>query len=117
MKARLFAAGTALALALSNAAWSADADKKEPTTNMDKAVERTKEVIDDSAITGKIKAEYAKDKTVSAMKIHVKTMNGVVSLSGTAKSKEEVSKAVEIAKGVHGVTSVKNAITVGSAKK
>ena len=73
--------------------------------------------IDDAAITGKIKAEYAKDKTVSAMKIHVDTDKGVVKLTGNAKSKAESAKAVEIARGVHGVVSVKNDITVGAAKK
>ena len=117
MKAPLTAACAALALVLAPAAWSADKAADKAPSKIDKAVEKTNEVIDDSAITGKIKAEYAKDKTVSAMKIHVDTDKGVVKLSGVAKSKEEAVKAVEIAKRVHGVTSVKNDITVGTAKK
>ena len=48
----------------------------------------TKEAITDSVITTKIKAEYAKDKMVSAMRIKVDTDDkGVVTLSGNARSK------------------------------
>lgn len=118
MKARLVALGAALAVTVAPFAWSADKAADKAPSKMEKAAEKTKEVIDEAAITAKIKAEYAKDKTVSAMKIHVDTdKGGVVKLTGNAKSKEEAAKAVEIAKSVHGVTSVKNEITVGAAKK
>ena len=66
----------------------------------------------DALITTKIKAEHAKDKDVSATKINVDTTNGVVTLSGTAKSKAEADKAEMLAKNVKGVTSVKNNIKV-----
>ena len=117
MKARLFAACAALAVTFSPVAYSADkpADKKEAPSKVDKAVEKTKEVIDDATITTKIKAIYAKDKAVSALKIHVDTDKGVVTLTGNAKSKDEASKAADIAKSVNGVTSVKNEIAVGAA--
>ena len=66
-----------------------------------------KEAVKDSIITTKIKAEMAKDKTVSAMRIKVETdANGVVQLSGNARSQAEADKAVTLAKGVKGVTSV-----------
>ena len=109
---RVFASGfVALALALAPAAHAADksADNKGSVT------QKAKEVIDDATITTKIKAEYAKDKMVSVMKISVNTDKGVVKLTGTAKSKEEAAKAEQIAKSVAGVTSVKNDITVGAA--
>ena len=55
----------------------------------------------------------AKDKTVSATHIKVETdANGVVQLSGTAKSQAEADKAVSLAKGVKGVTSVDSQIKV-----
>jgi hyperosmotically inducible protein len=74
-----------------------------------------KEAIKDSVITTKIKAEMVKDPVVSAMHIKVDTDNqGVVSLSGTAKSKAEADKAVAIAHNTKGVTSVKNNITVAA---
>jgi hyperosmotically inducible protein len=115
MKVELAAACAALALSFAPAAVAAD--NNEPPSKIEKALDKTNEVIDDSAITAKIKAEYAKDKTVSAMKIHVVTVKGAVKLTGKAKSKVEAAKAVEIARGVHGVVAVKNAMTVAARKK
>ena len=72
--------------------------------------------VKDSVITTKIKTEYAKDKLVSAMKVEVETdHSGMVVLTGTAKSQAEADKAVAIAKGVQGVTSVQNSIKVEPA--
>jgi hyperosmotically inducible protein len=72
--------------------------------------------VDDAVISTKIKTEYAKDKQVSALRINVDTDKGVVTLRGTAKSKEEADKAVSIAKGVSGVSTVKSEIKVEPAK-
>ena len=117
MKTRISAACAALALVLAPfTAQSADKAADKAPSKVDKALDKTNEVIDDAAITGKVKALYAKDKTVSALKINVDTDKGVVKLSGNAKSKEEAAKAVEIAKSVNGVTSVKNEIAVGAKK-
>ena len=66
----------------------------------------------DAMITTKIKAEHAKDKDVSATRISVDTNNGVVTLSGTAKSKAEADKAVQLARNVKDVKSVKNNIKI-----
>ncbi len=67
----------------------------------------------DAVITTKVKAEFAKDKLVSASDIKVETdSNGLVQLSGKAKTQAESDKAVTIAKNTKGVTSVKNDITV-----
>ncbi len=112
---REFAAGfVALALALPPAAHAAEksADNKGSVT------QKAKDVIDDATITTKIKAEFAKDKAVSALSIKVDTDKGVVKLSGNAKTKDEASKAEAIAKSVNGVTSVKNDIqfTAGGKK-
>ena len=73
-----------------------------------------KEAVTDSVITTKIKAEYAKDKQVSAMRIKVDTDDkGVVTLSGNAKSNAEADQAVKIARDTKGVTSVRNNLVVG----
>jgi osmotically-inducible protein OsmY len=80
------------------------------------AADSPKTIVKDSVITAKIKTEYAKDKQVSALKIEVETdHSGMVKLTGNAKSQAEADKAVEIAKGVQGVTSVQNNIKVGGA--
>lgn len=80
------------------------------------AVERHQETVgayvDDSAVTTKVKAKFAEDKTVSAMAIKVDTMKGVVQLSGFAKSQEERMIAERLARDTNGVTSVRNDIIV-----
>ena len=77
------------------------------------AAETFKEAVKDSVITTKIKAEMAKEKGVSAMHIKVDTdANGIVQLTGTAKTKAESDKAVAIAKSTKGVTSVDNQIKI-----
>jgi hyperosmotically inducible protein len=92
------------ALAVPFAGYAADYDKDRSSP---------KDFVKDSVITAKIKAEYAKDKDVSAMSIKVDTDDkGVVTLSGNAKSKAEADKAVMIARDTKGVTSVKNEIQV-----
>ena len=77
--------------------------------------QKTGAAVSDAAITTKVKAKFAADSTVSATKIHVDTDNGVVKLTGTAKSQDEAAKAAEIAKSTEGVASVDNAIQVSQA--
>ena len=77
--------------------------------------QKTGAAVSDAAITTKVKAKFASDSTVSATKIHVDTDNGVVKLTGTAKSQDEAAKAAEIAKSTEGVASVDNAIQVSQA--
>ena len=77
--------------------------------------QKTGAALSDAAITTKVKAKFASDSTVSATKIHVDTDNGVVKLTGTAKSQDEAAKAAEIAKSTEGVASVDNAIQVSQA--
>lgn len=74
--------------------------------------ESTGEYIDDTVITTKVKAAFAKDKTVSAMAISVETFKGVVQLSGFVNTALEKTAAENVARGVNGVQSVVNNITV-----
>ena len=78
--------------------------------------ESTGEYIDDSTITTKLKAKYAKDPVVSAMQVHVVTYKGVVQLSGFVDNADASSKAEEIAKDTAGVTKVENNIIVKPVK-
>jgi osmotically-inducible protein OsmY len=70
--------------------------------------EGTGEYIDDSVITSKVKAAYAADPTVKATQVQVETFKGTVQLSGFVDSRESAQRAVEIARGIKGVKSVKN---------
>src|SRR4051812_35393672 len=102
--------------ATSDTKGSSDTKGRDVKGTAKNAAAEVKETLSDTAITAKIKADYAKDKAVSAMNIKVETdQKGVVTLSGNAKSKAEADKAVSIAKATKGVTSVKNDITVAAA--
>ena len=68
--------------------------------------------VDDAAITAKVNANLATDKDLSAIKIDVDTQNGVVTLSGPAPTATAKARAGEIARGVKGVSSVNNQLTV-----
>ena len=81
-----------------------------------KRLEKPTEIITDAAITSRIKADFARDKTVGALNISVDTRNAVVTLSGSAKSRDEAEKAAAIARNAPGVMSVKNEIRVGGGR-
>jgi hyperosmotically inducible protein len=74
--------------------------------------EGTGEYIDDSVITAKVKAEIFADASLKSMEINVETFKGVVQLSGFVSSQADIDRAVELAKGVKGVISVKNDMRV-----
>jgi osmotically-inducible protein OsmY len=63
--------------------------------------------IDDSVITGKVKATLL-NEGMSPTEINVETYKGVVQLSGFVGSDAQAARAVELARGVNGVQSVKN---------
>ena len=68
--------------------------------------------VDDTSITTQIKARYIDNKDVDAVAISVETLNGVVMLSGFAKSQAERSNAEMLARKVTGVRNVRNEIVV-----
>lgn len=74
--------------------------------------ESTGEYVDDSAITGKVKAAILQDPALKTLQISVKTFKGVVQLSGFVDSKEMISRAGEVAGKVSGVREVKNDLIV-----
>jgi hyperosmotically inducible protein len=69
--------------------------------------------VKDSVITTKIKTQLAAEHLGSAKHIRVDTdKNGVVWMTGTANSQQEIDKAVAIARDTEGVTSVTSHIKV-----
>lgn len=68
--------------------------------------------VDDATITTQVKSRFVENKLVDAASISVETMKGTVMLSGFAKNGAERNTAESIARGVKGVTSVKNEISV-----
>ena len=72
----------------------------------------TGEYIDDSVITTKVKAAILDEPTLKVFQVNVETFKGEVQLSGFVDSAQSVKKAGEVARGVKGVTSVKNSLIV-----
>ena len=70
--------------------------------------EGTGEYFDDTVITTKVKAAIFNEPSLKSAEINVETFKGAVQLSGFVSSAANISRAVEIARGVGGVTSVKN---------
>ena len=66
------------------------------------------EYIEDSVITTKVKAAVLNEPTLKFSEIHVETFKGLVQLSGFVSSEADIKKAIEVARNVKGVTSVKN---------
>ena len=104
MKFKLATTCFVLGAALAPVAFAADSDtdRNKPAT-----------FVKDSAITTKIKTKLAVEDPASMATIHVDTdKDGIVWMSGTAKTQQDVDKAVSIAKNTEGVKSVKNDIKV-----
>ena len=70
--------------------------------------EGTGEYFDDTAITTKVKAAMFNEPSLKSAEINVETFKGVVQLTGFVSSRASIDKAVEIARGVKGVRSVRN---------
>ena len=70
--------------------------------------EGTGEYVDDAVITTKVKAAILDDPALKSSEINVETFKGVVQLSGFVNSRSDINKAVEDARKVNGVKSVKN---------
>ena len=66
--------------------------------------ESTDGYVDDSVITTTVKSLLAQDDFLKSFQISVETYQGTVLLSGFVNSNNAVTKAVEIVKGVNGVT-------------
>jgi len=74
--------------------------------------EGTGDYIDDSVITTKIKSQLANDEFLKSFQISVESRKGIVQLSGFVDSQKAKDKAGQIARGVGGVTSVRNNLVV-----
>jgi hyperosmotically inducible protein len=66
----------------------------------------TGELIDDTTITTKVKANLLADPMVSSFAISVETSRGVVSLTGIVNSTGERTQAIQVAQETGGVRRV-----------
>jgi hyperosmotically inducible periplasmic protein len=69
-------------------------------------------VADDSAITAKVKAALLRERQLKSLDVSVETYRGEVILSGFVKDEAQRKKAMQVASGVSGVTSVKDGMAI-----
>jgi len=86
-------------------AGAAGAGKSTPSTSK---AESPGEYIDDAVITAKVKSAILEEPSLKSAEINVETFKGIVQLSGFVRSRADINKAAELAKGAKGVKSVKN---------
>ena len=104
MKTKLALCLVAGALLLPAAGFAADTDSKRAAA---------REFVKDSVITTKVKAELAREKPSTLVKVSVETDKaGIVVLSGTAKTQADKDRAELLARQVKGVATVENQIAV-----
>jgi osmotically-inducible protein OsmY len=70
--------------------------------------EGTGEYVDDTVITTKVKTAIFNEPSLKSAQINVETFKGVVQLTGFVSSEANIDKAVQVARGVGGVKSVRN---------
>ena len=70
--------------------------------------EGTGEYFDDTVITTKVKAAIFNEPSLKSAEINVETFKGTVQLTGFVSSRAAIDRAVEVTRGVAGVTSVRN---------
>ena len=83
-----------------------------PTPAASQAVTRAGDAIADTAITAKVKTAFLADADVKGLQVEVDTRDGVVTLSGALDKAANVERAATLAKGIEGVKSVDNRLTV-----
>lgn len=131
---RAWPAVAASALALSIAACEQQSTPEQVGKNIARAVENARDqagqsaeqakeavgdrtaeagkVLDDAAVTAKVKSALVAEPGLKSLAINVDTMAGVVTLRGTADTPASRTKAEQLAMNVEGVRSVTNEIVV-----
>src|SRR3982751_4963621 len=74
--------------------------------------ESTGQYMDDTAITAKVKGAILNEPTLKSAEINVETFKGRVQLSGFVSSRANMDRAIAVAQGVGGVSSVANDMRV-----
>jgi osmotically-inducible protein OsmY len=83
----------------------------------EKVVRSVGEKIDDASITAQVKLALLTHRSTSAVKTAVATHNGEVRVKGVAKNAAEKDLVTKLVEDVHGVTGVKNQMTVAAGAK
>lgn len=74
--------------------------------------ETTGQVLEDSAVTAKVKAALHAEKDVKSRDIDVETFQGKVVIKGAVPDRTQAELAAKVAASVEGVKAVENRLTV-----
>lgn len=77
-----------------------------------KQTRTTGDKIDDASITAQVKSSLLSHRSTSALKTHVETTDGVVTVSGVAKNAAEKSLVTKLVSDINGVLNVINTMTI-----
>lgn len=80
------------------------------------AANKTAEVVDDTALTAKVKAAILAEPGLRSLQIGVETRDAVVTLSGSVDSPPLKERARQVAQGVSGVRDVVDNLVTKSAQ-
>ena len=83
-------------------------ERQEVRTEAKQATNTAANVVDNAALTTKVKAALISDEMVKGTQINVDSNGGIVKLTGTVDTPAQVVRAVEVAKGVQGVQRVES---------
>lgn len=79
-----------------------------------RAQAQEKRLVDDSTITQRVQRAIAQDRVLANLHIEVRTQDGMVNLTGFVRSLDDIARAGELARGVRGVSGVKNGLQVAN---
>ena len=68
--------------------------------------------VDDSIVTSKVKSSLLADPDIKSFDIAVITNNGEVQLSGFVDNQGQIDRAIEVARGTEGVSTVTNNMSI-----
>jgi osmotically-inducible protein OsmY len=74
--------------------------------------ESSGEYVDDASITSRVKTAFVQDRSLASAEIEVETVKGTVQLSGFVTDAGDVIHAAQVARGIKGVTAVRNDIRI-----
>jgi hyperosmotically inducible periplasmic protein len=75
---------------------------------------RAAAIVDDTAVTSRVKAALVDDPLTQAHRIDVETQRGIVQLSGFVDTAEQKERATAVARGIAGVRDVNNELELRS---
>jgi len=88
---------------------------KSPETSDSMSGESFRDQVDDASITAQVKIALLSHRSTSALATKVKTVDGIVTVSGRAKNEAEKSLVTKLVTDISGVRRVVNVMTVEGA--